>query len=928
VFGGNTYGTMLSSEGCAEFLRSISVKYGDGSWECDLPLPVSSPDSPQDASVTAVRHSSKPIRRQRRKMQRRMGKVRKIVDVARSRRNIFYKASRDAMAPSAPPSAADEAQPQSFATLLPISAQILACDRVQFEVVRSRIWDEPNIKGVSSPATVLYLQNRYLRRLNDAWSENTRGNTSCAGRTLLTKKDAISLAVEVMRMEQYSDAEAVPSYQEKETVYALSNEAAKQGGYIGFLSFLRVVGPVYGRYAPSHDEGLKSRLRAISAKNVLPVECPVINSFAPPRPNTRAEILNCGQAVLTAMLNAVKSAKKEIMMSWWEFCLTLPAVRGEELGNEAWIDDNTTTSGCDSAEDVVARSKSLPPILKAKASEGVKTYIILNDVTVGWPLVDYAVKTLSRHDNIYVIRHPDWTVVSDTHHQKFVVVDRAIAILGGVDWTVARWDLPSHPLFDTKSAVHPGLELPLNGKRFKKSISEYWESPQEDLVNNRGEAACYLWQDVAVCVRGGAAADVALNFIHRWENSRVKASTQLAIDPTFKSGRPSLKTMPRIPSELIINDGGEKYSASDVDITAAPTPLEPGGFPSPNSARLCQCQIVRSLAGWSGTSGAKEISHYEAWASAINNAKEFIYIEQQYFVCSMGVSEAKNRIAEAILERVRHAIEKSKPFRVYVVIPATVYMTVVNYFTRRTLLQDGRRGWKRWRERSLMSRIDILLRNAAPGSYWEGKDAESILSVCFLSSVGKSDSGRWDVGEIFVHSKVLVVDDKVAVIGSANVNDRSFVGSSDSELGAILTDDVSTLESDEVGCVKDFRLRLWRQYLGLSLDGLHDDMITDPSSEDVHKLWSSTSSTNQSILSSVFNHFPSNAITCYSDYVRLQKAYKSKSPEERAASLNDPSRLAQVRGFLTKYPPKFLGDDKKRTFAHMILEEIPMHAFL
>mmetsp|Transcript_18880 Transcript_18880/g.37901 ORF Transcript_18880/g.37901 Transcript_18880/m.37901 type:complete len:104 (+) Transcript_18880:447-758(+) len=44
---------MLSSEGCAEFLRSISVKYGDGSWRCDLPLPVSSPDSPQDATLSA-----------------------------------------------------------------------------------------------------------------------------------------------------------------------------------------------------------------------------------------------------------------------------------------------------------------------------------------------------------------------------------------------------------------------------------------------------------------------------------------------------------------------------------------------------------------------------------------------------------------------------------------------------------------------------------------------------------------------------------------------------------------------------------------------------------------------------------------------------------------------------------------------------------
>ena len=409
--GGNIYQTALSAEGCADFLRAISVKYGDGSWECELPRPVSPPDSPQDASATAVRLSRKPKRGQRRRMPRRMGKVGKIVAVARSRRSIFYKAARDAMATSAPPSAADEAQSQSFATLLPISAQILACERVQFEDARSKIWDEPKVKGVSNPATVLYLQNRYLRKLNDVWSENTSGDTSFVGRTSLTKKDAINLAVEVMKMEQYSDAEAVPAFKEKEAINNFSREAggAKQGGHIGFLSFLRVVGPVYETYAPSHDDGLKSRRISVSAKSVLPIECHVINSFAPPRPNTPAEILNCGQAVLTAMLNTIKSAKKEIMMSWWEFCLTLPAVRGEELGNQAWIDDDSTTDS-DNAEDVVARSRSLPTLLKAKAAEGVKTYIILNDVTICWPLVDHAVKSLSSHDNIYVIRHPDWTV--------------------------------------------------------------------------------------------------------------------------------------------------------------------------------------------------------------------------------------------------------------------------------------------------------------------------------------------------------------------------------------------------------------------------------------------------------------------------------------------------------------------------------------
>ena len=94
-------------------------------------------------------------------------------------------------------------------------------------------------------------------------------------------------------------------------------------------------------------------------------------------------------------------------------------------------------------------------------------------------------------------------------------------------------------------------------------------------------------------------------------------------------------------------------------------------------------------------------------------------------------------------------------------------MTMVNHFTRRTLLQDGKTAWQRYRrkEKSLMTRIQLLIKRAKPGSYWDGKLASDLLSVCFLASVGKSSSGRWDVGEIFVHSKVLIVDDKMAVIG-------------------------------------------------------------------------------------------------------------------------------------------------------------------
>ena len=50
-----------------------------------------------------------------------------------------------------------------------------------------------------------------------------------------------------------------------------------------------------------------------------------------------------------------------------------------------------------------------------------------------------------------------------------------LKFLGGVDWTVGRWDNPDHPIFDVDSAVHPGLDIHKLG--YKKSVSEWWDKP-------------------------------------------------------------------------------------------------------------------------------------------------------------------------------------------------------------------------------------------------------------------------------------------------------------------------------------------------------------------------------------------------------------------------------------------------------------------
>ena len=75
------------------------------------------------------------------------------------------------------------------------------------------------------------------------------------------------------------------------------------------------------------------------------------------------------------------------------------------------------------------------------------------------PAVDKAIEFLeSLHPNIRVLDSPHYFQPMWSHHQKFIVVDRAVAIVGGIDWTMSRWDNIDHNLFDPKEALHPGLD--------------------------------------------------------------------------------------------------------------------------------------------------------------------------------------------------------------------------------------------------------------------------------------------------------------------------------------------------------------------------------------------------------------------------------------------------------------------------------------
>ena len=69
--------------------------------------------------------------------------------------------------------------------------------------------------------------------------------------------------------------------------------------------------------------------------------------------------------------------------------------------------------------------------------------------------------------------------------------------------------------------------------------------------------------------------------------------------------------------------------------------------------------------------------------------------------------------------------------------------------------------------------------------------------------------------EIYCHSKVWIIDDVIAKIGSANCNRRSYTH--DSEIDIVMVD--GALEGGARRFARDFRLELWAEHLGVPESG-------------------------------------------------------------------------------------------------------------
>ncbi|KAK9471730.1 uncharacterized protein V1510DRAFT_396593 [Dipodascopsis tothii] len=507
-------------------------------------------------------------------------------------------------------------------------------------------------------------------------------------------------------------------------------------------------------------------------------------SFSPVRYNVHAQWFVDGRDYFWNVSQAIDLAKDIIFIhDWWlspEIYLRRPA-----HGNQQW---------------------RLDRLLKRKAEQGVKIFVILyRNVGAAMPINSQYTKQslLDLHPNIFVSRSPNQfrqNILFWAHHEKIVVVDHAIAFVGGLDLCYGRWDTPQHVLADDKpmgfeqtAAVDFGEQTQLwVGKDYSNArIQDFYEldRPYDDMYD-RTAVPRMPWHDVHMQVLGQPARDLSRHFTQRW-NYLIRQK---------RSSRPTPVLLP--PPEFTESE------LEGLDLQGT-----------------CEIQILRSACAWSlGLANDKiERSIANAYLKAIEQSEHFVYIENQFFITSTSFDGTviENEIGDALVERIMRAHRHNEDWRAVVVIP------LMPGFESEVDEQDGTSV-------RLIMQCQFRTISRGPNSIFARLERADInpddyISFYSLRKWGKiGPAGNLVTEQLYIHAKIMVVDDRVAIIGSANINERSMRGNRDSEVAAFVRD-MDQFESRMGGqpyMVGRFphtlRVRLMREHLGIDVDRLEE----------------------------------------------------------------------------------------------------------
>ncbi|KAG6973427.1 hypothetical protein JG688_00003524 [Phytophthora aleatoria] len=603
-----------------------------------------------------------------------------------------------------------------------------------------------------------------------------------------------------------------------------------------------------------------------------------------------------GSGAYEAIYHAIQSATKEIFIAGWWVCPTIHLVRPAEHYPESRLD----------------------LALQKKAEEGVQVYVLMyKEVSMALTLNSmFSKQVLSKlHKNVHVLRDPDFLMKQLglwSHHEKIVSVDQRVSFVGGLDLCFGRWDTHGHELFDESSKPTNFVGKDFSNPRVKDFVEV--DHPDEDMID-RNEVPRMPWHDCHCRLEGQPARDVARHFVQRWNYSvstrkksrklhhlvpmkdypvtiinkhgprKLTQRLQKAVHAvramrglsrgranTDNRGFNSDRRMARLLSgqnesgnvpilqddnEDVMLDLPDGEEESDEAFEKHKQEVAARGY-------RVNTQILRSLSLWSG-GVATERSIQNAYIRLIGSAQHFIYIENQFFVSGLeGDHGCSNRIANALVERIRRASDNNEKFRVIVLMP------LLPAFPGKPDDKDASslRGVMHWQYRTICRGEHSIYQRL----YQELEDDDPFKYIAFYGlrnhSVREDAQARTE--EVYIHSKVMIVDDRSCIIGSANINERSMCGDRDSEIAVLVEDH----EMEEEIAIADgtynvgkfahsFRMKLFEEHFGLEPGTPKYQKYQDPVSKDTWFSMQEQAMTNHQIYDSVFGCLPSDSVTSF-----------------------------------------------------------------
>lgn len=592
-----------------------------------------------------------------------------------------------------------------------------------------------------------------------------------------------------------------------------------------------------------------------------------------------------------------------------------------------------------------------------------------------------------------------------THHEKLVVFDRETVFMGGIDLSYGRWDLIQHPIADAHpenldDIVFPGQDYN-NARVMDFKNLDNWEHNKLSRLTT-----CRMgWQDISISLTGPAVTDVCRHFVDRWNFIRnMKYNSGSPTDGRYQH-LPSVGDQPAQPQ----NPTGQVSCQLVRSVTAWSNgkPLEHSVYnayidiiaKSEHFIYLEQQFFITATGTWLGAvwnrvgeaivqrvlRAAKEKKRYKVIVimpsvpafpgdlqALITGHPPRAIMKLQYKSISRG--------GFSIIQKIRYAgVDPAEYIRFYNLRTydrincsrAMKKTEAASGVTYKLASQDhddivdpfGRRAQKE------MGEFEADSTTLNHEAYRKYQDAAShhhntwdTVSSCYM--LGGTDIRKvpWQgdgstneidafvTEELYVHSKLLIADDRVALCGSANLNDRSLKGSRDSEMAMVIEDstplaakmDGKPFQANKFAA--SLRRYLFRKHLGLlppqdmrkpdshfhaapgengyDFGSAEDLLVADPLSDKFLSLWNNTAHTNTLAFRKVFAPMPDDTAQTWLQYHALfwkrftgpegfhmaQWGHVEKdnfpAGEEGARLVKE--ELSKVRGMLVEMPLEFL----------------------